>query len=71
MPRPRVDSRMTTTIAARELGIGVGQLISWVQHGVLPPPSFVDKNRVRYFDRDWLSRAVKIVKQRRIWNHGL
>ena len=66
MARPRVDSRMTTTIVARELGIGIGQLISWVERGVLPLPSFVDKNAVRYFDRDWLGKARDIVKQRRI-----
>ena len=65
MARPRVDSRMTTTIVARELGIGIGQLISWVEHGALPPPSFVDNNGVRYFDPDWLDRAREIVKQRR------
>ena len=65
MARPRVDSRMTTTIVGRELGIGIGQLISWVEHGALPPPSFVDKNGVRYFDQDWLANAKEIVRQKR------
>ena len=65
MARPRVDSRMTTTIVARELGMGTGQLISWVAHGVLPPPSFVDKNGVRYFDQDWLKKSREIVNRRR------
>lgn len=65
MARPRVDSRITTTIAARELGIRTGQLINWVDHGALPPPSFVDKNRVRYFDQDWLEKAKEIVNRRR------
>ncbi len=65
MARPRVSNQMTTTTAARELGMGTGQLISWVGHGALPTPSVVDKNGVRYFDRDWLEKARKIVKQRR------
>ena len=65
MARPRVDSRMTTTIVARELSMGRGQLISWVEHGALPPPSVIDKNGVRYFDQDWLEKAREIVKRRR------
>ena len=65
MARPRVNSSMTTTIVASELGIGIGQLINWVGRGALPPASFVDNNGVRYFDPDWLDRAREIVKQRR------
>ena len=33
MARPRVDSRMTTAMAARELGMGKGRLIRWVARG--------------------------------------
>ncbi|MDP2323161.1 MAG: MerR family transcriptional regulator [Gammaproteobacteria bacterium] len=65
MARPRVDSRMTTTAVARELGMGTGQLRSWVARGALPPPSVVDKNGVRYFDQDWLEKAREIVNRRR------
>lgn len=65
MARPRVDRRMTTTIVARELGMGKGQLISWVAHDALPLPSFVDQNGVRYFDQDWLEKAREIVNRRR------
>ncbi|MBA7487115.1 hypothetical protein ES707_22677 [subsurface metagenome] len=62
MPRPRVTSQMTTTQVARELGMKVGQVVSWVAHGALPPPSFTDNNDVRYFDQEWLRRAKEIVK---------
>lgn len=65
MARPRVSSEMTTTIVARELGMGNGQLIRWVKNGALPPPTRHDSNGVRYFDQDWLERAREIVKQRR------
>ncbi|MDP2932147.1 MAG: hypothetical protein Q8O05_06615 [Chloroflexota bacterium] len=65
MARPRVDRRMTTTIVARELGMGMGQLIKWVARDALPPPSFVDQNGVRYFDQDWLEKAREIVNRRR------
>jgi len=61
MPRPRVTSQMTTTEAAKQLGIKVGQLVSWVEHGALPPPSFIDNNGVRYFDGEWLKKAEEIV----------
>jgi len=64
MPRPRVTSQLTTTQAARELGMGIGQVVSWVERGVLPPPSFTDNNGVRYFDQEWLTRAKEIVKSR-------
>ena len=62
MPRPRVTSRMTTTQVARELGMKVGRVVSWVERGVLPSPSSTDKNGVRYFDQNWLMVAREIVK---------
>jgi len=62
MPRPKVTRQLTTTQAARALGMKVGQVISWVSHGALPPPSSTDNNGVRYFDQEWLRRAQEIVK---------
>ncbi|GAI57243.1 unnamed protein product [marine sediment metagenome] len=56
---------MTTNQAAKQLGMKVGQLVSWVQRGALPPPSFIDNNGVRYFDQDWLKKAQEIVKSRK------
>ena len=66
MPRPRLTSQMTTTQVAKELGMTVGQVVSWVEHEVLPPPSFTDNNGVRYFDQEWLIRAKEIVKIKKV-----
>ena len=65
MARPRVTSQMTTTQVARMLGMKVTQLVNWVEHGALPPPSFVDNNGVRYFDQQWLRKARDIVKNKK------
>lgn len=62
MPRPKLNSQMTTTQVAKHLGMSPSKLISWVEHGALPPPRFTDKNGVRYFDQEWLRKAKKIVK---------
>ncbi len=65
MPRPRVTSQMTTARVSRELGMKIGQVVSWVEHGVLPPPTSTDQNGVRYFDQEWLKKAKETVKSRR------
>jgi len=65
MPRPRVSSQMTTSQVARRLELKRGQLISWVQRGALPEPSFTDNNGVRYFDQEWLDKAREIVNSKR------
>jgi len=64
MPRPRVTSQMTTAQVAKELGMKKGRVVSWVERGVLPPPSFTDNNGVRYFDQEWLRKAKEIVESR-------
>jgi len=64
MPRPRVTSQMTTSQVAQHLGMSQGQLISWVQRGALPPPSFIDNNGVRYFDQEWLRRSREILERK-------
>ena len=64
MPRPRVTSQMTTTQVAKQFDMNVGQLVSWVGHGVLPPPSSIDKNGVRYFDQEWLRKARQILRNK-------
>ena len=66
MPRPRVTGQMTTTQAAKHLGMSQGQLISWVERGAFPPPSFIDNNSVRYFDQEWLNRATEILERKRM-----
>ncbi len=65
MPRPRVTSQLTTTQVARQLRMKVGQVVSWVERGVLPPPSFIDNNGTRYFDLEWIRKAREIVESRR------
>ena len=65
MPRPRVSSQLTTTQGAKQLGMGINQLLSWVERGALPPPSSIDKNGARYFDQEWLRKAKQIVKSKR------
>ena len=62
MPRPRVTNQLTTTQVARQLGMSVGRVVSWVGRGALPPPSFIDNNGVRYFDQEWLKKAKEVVK---------
>lgn len=65
MPRPRVTNQLTTSEVARELGMKVGQVVRWIERGVLPPPSFTDNNGVRYFDQEWLNMAREIVNRKK------
>lgn len=65
MPRPQLTDKLTSSNVARELGMGIGQLINWIEHNVLPPPTFIDENGVRYFDQAWLSEAREIVRQKK------
>jgi len=65
MPRPRVSSQLTTSQVARQLGMKKGRVVSWVERGALPPPSFIDNNGVRYFDLEWLRKAKEIVESKK------
>jgi len=64
MPRPKVNSQMTTSQVAKQLGMSPSKLITWVEHGALPPPSSVDRNSVRYFDQEWLRKAKQILRNK-------
>jgi len=44
--------------------MSVGRVVSWVERGALPPPSFTDNNGVRYFDQEWLKRAKEIIESK-------
>jgi len=55
---------MTTTEVSRELDMKTGRVVSWVERGVLPPPSAIDKNGVRYFDEEWLRKARQILRNK-------
>ncbi len=65
MPRPRVTNQLTTSEVARQLGMSIGRVISWIERRALPPPSSIDRNGVRYFDQEWLRKARKIVESKR------
>ena len=65
MPQPRVTRHLTTTQVARHLGMSVGQIVSWVKRGALPPPTSVDENGTRYFDQEWLEIAREILRIKR------
>lgn len=56
---------MTTAQAAKELGMKAGRVVSWVERGVLPLPSFTDHNGVRYFDQEWLKKAKETLRNRK------
>ena len=56
---------MTTAQVAKELGMKKGRVVSWVERGALPPPSFTDNNGVRYFDLEWLRKAKEIVESKK------
>ena len=62
MPRPRVTNQLTTSQVARQLGMSVSRVVSWVERGALPPPSFIDNNGVRYFDQEWMRKAKEVVR---------
>jgi len=68
MPRPRLTNQMTTTQVAAHLRMSKGQVISWVERGALPQPSFIDNNGVRYFDQEWLNRAREILERKGMTN---
>ena len=60
-----MTSQMTTARVSRELCMKIGQVVSLIEHGVLPPPTSTDQNGVRYFDEEWLKKARETVKSRR------
>jgi len=62
MPRPRLTGKRTTSEASRELGMDSKKFLRWLKRGVLPQPSFIDNNGVRYFDQVWLQDAKKILR---------
>jgi len=55
---------MATAQVAKQLSMRVGQVVSWIERGALPPPSFIDENGVRYFDQEWLRKARQILRNK-------
>lgn len=63
MARPGLSEQMTTTEVGRHLGANRSTLINWINHGLLPSPTFIDSNGVQYFDQEWLKKAREIVRE--------
>ena len=62
MPRAMVTSMLTTSQVGKQFDMNQQQVIYWVEHGAFPPPTFIDKNGVRYFDQEWLRKAKVVLK---------
>ena len=62
MPRPRLTGLMTTGKVARELGMSTDTVVRWMKCGILPPPTRIDNNGVRYFAQEWLKKAREVKK---------
>ncbi len=60
MPRPRLTGLMTTGKVARELRVSTDTVVRWVKCEMLPPPTRIDNNGVRYFDQKWLEKAREV-----------
>jgi predicted DNA-binding transcriptional regulator AlpA len=66
MPIPMVELAaiyLTATGVQKELGLSRFQLDLRIERGVLPKPTYIDKNNVRYFSDGWLTIAKKILEQ--------
>ena len=64
MAGPRIAERykyMTLPKAAKRLGIHPAKLRRRIKAGVFPPPSFVNKHGLNFFDKDWLREAQAIL----------
>jgi len=64
MAGPRIAERykyMTLPQAAKRLGIHPAKLRRRIKAGVFPPPSFVNKHGLNFFDEDWLRKAQAIL----------
>ena len=64
MAGPRIAERykyMTLPQAAKRLGIHHAKLRRRIKAGVFPPPSFVNKYGLNFFDEDWLREAQAIL----------
>ncbi len=64
MAGPRITERykyMTLPQAAKRLGIHPAKLRRRLKHGVFPPPTFINKYSLSFFDKDWLREAQAIL----------
>jgi hypothetical protein len=64
MPRPKVDlaaKSLTASQVCEKLKLSLFQLNLRIDRQLLPPPTFVDNNGVRYFSPTWLQSAKEIL----------
>jgi len=52
---------MTTTDVARELKLTPAKVKKRLKQGTLPPPTYVNEHRIRFFNRTWLKAALLVV----------
>jgi len=57
----------TAPYVQKELGLSRFQLALRIERGILPGPTFIDDNNVRYFSDNWLVIAKKTLE--RNYNH--
>ena len=64
MAGPRISELykyMTLPQAAKRLGLHHAKLRRRLKAGVLPPPTFVNEYRLKFFDEDWINMAQAIL----------
>ena len=65
MANPKLELKfkyMTAPGARKELGLSRYQMDERIKRGLLPEPTLVDENGVRFFDQEWLGKAKEILK---------
>jgi len=64
MPGPRIDELYkysTIPKAAERLGLHPAKLRRRLKAGVLPPPTYVNRYGLRFFNEDWIRQAQAIL----------
>jgi len=65
MPGPRISERykyMTVPQAAKRLGIHPAKLRRRLRDGVFPPPTYVNKHGLKFFNEAWLRKTQTILE---------
>ena len=65
MANPKLELKfkyMTAPAVRKELGLSRYQMDERIKRDLLPKPTLVDENGVRFFDQQWLGKAKEILK---------
>jgi len=65
MPTPKVElalKYLTIFQITERLGLSRYQVNLRIERGVLPKPTHIDENGVRYFDEEWVGGAKAMLK---------